>query len=885
MSNLSHPPLDFLPTGRDPVLRPLPTATSPSSSSLGFAWPVPPGGDYPEASVAASPEPCEVEGLNGRVLHGLLEAFDPTSLKLQLLTPSTRTPVNLRFTQFRRLSLTTPLQPPADGLADGSTAEMPATVPFSLRFREGAPLMGRSVSPVETEYGVFLFEPVAPRGALRRSFVPRAVCEQIDVGPHIGELLGQVDTVPLTPLDTLPAAASTPQLAPAERTAHAGADDEPLHIEPMLQPLVPEPVSPTDARVQMIGDALSAREVTDPAQLEAALAAQARMPMVRIGEALLALKRITTEQLDEALQAQREDRSVPLGELLVRRRAITRADLQEALTRKMGYPMVDLRAFQVEAEAVAKVPHHIASRLSTLPLILRGSRLIVAMDDPSHRSLLEELEFVSQCTVVPVLARSQDIDSALARAYDRLGVGAWLPADGLNFDHPAAEPDTRDASELLASMEMQGSTAREEPEEAPIEQSDNSLVKLINTMILEAKSQGVSDIHIECQPGREKVRIRFRKDGQLRPYLELPHNYRSALIARLKIMCDLDISERRKPQDGKINFGKFQPGAKLELRLATIPTHSGLEDAVLRLLASAKPLPLEKLGLSPANLAGLKAVMERPYGMLLCVGPTGSGKTTTLHSAMGHINTPDRKIWTAEDPIEITQHGLRQVQVNAKIDWTFAKALRAFLRADPDVVMVGEIRDHETAQMAVEASLTGHLVLSTLHTNSAAETVTRLLDMGMDPFNFADSLLGVLAQRLVRRLCIGCLTSREATDDEIDEWMGDYLHAFGEPEVAPSRETLLSEWTGRFAKDGRLRFHNSPGCAQCDGSGHSGRAAIHELLVVSRDTKRLIQTGSRAEQILVAAQREGMRTLRQDGIEKVLSGVTSIEEVRSTSNG
>ena len=287
-------------------------------------------------------------------------------------------------------------------------------------------------------------------------------------------------------------------------------------------------------------------------------------------------------------------------------------------------------------------------------------------------------------------------------------------------------------------------------------------------------------------------------------------------------MCDLDISERRKPQDGKINFAKFSPQHKLELRVATIPTNNGLEDVVLRLLASAKPIPLDRLGLSRAQpRARCKQAVERPYGMVLCVGPTGSGKTTTLHSALSHINVPERKIWTAEDPIEITQPGLRQVQVNPKIDWTFAKALRAFLRADPDVIMVGEIRDEETAQMAIEASLTGHLVLSTLHTNSAPETVTRLLDMGMDPFNFADSLLAVLAQRLVRRLCTALPQQRgRRRDEEIDELLGDYLHAFGDGRRrADARRRARRLERSASAATAACMLHASPGCEQCDQTG------------------------------------------------------------------
>ena len=380
------------------------------------------------------------------------------------------------------------------------------------------------------------------------------------------------------------------------------------------------------------------------------------------------------------------------------------------------------------------------------------------------------------------------------------------------------------------------------------------------------------------------MKVRFRVDGLLRPYLELPHTYRQALVARLKIMCDLDISERRRPQDGKINFARFVSSCPIELRVAMIPTANGLEDAVLRILASAKPLPLDSLGMSPYNLAHLKKAVERPYGMVLCVGPTGSGKTTTLHSALSFINTPERKIWTAEDPVEITQAGLRQVQVNPKIDWTFAKALRAFLRADPDVIMVGEIRDNETAQIAVESSLTGHLVLSTLHTNSAPETITRLLDMGMDPFNFADALLAVLAQRLVRRICSGCKTSTPATEDQIDELLNDSQHIWGEHPQAPTREATLADWTKRYAVDGRLMFFRGTGCAKCGNSGVKGRAGVHELLTVSKGVRQLIQQGARSEQIQHHAMGEGMRTLRQDGIEKVLAGVTTIEEVRATSN-
>ncbi|MDO9238219.1 MAG: ATPase, T2SS/T4P/T4SS family [Aquabacterium sp.] len=625
------------------------------------------------------------------------------------------------------------------------------------------------------------------------------------------------------------------------------------------------------------------QKVVTQTQLLEAIAQQSRMPMVRIGEALIAMNLITEDQLHDALSQQQTDRTVPLGELLVRLGMVSRQDLLNALARKMGYPLVDLDKFPADPDALNKVPFTVAARLLVAPLLLRDTTLIVAVEDPSKRVVLSELEFITQCKIVPVLALQSQLEWAIRDAYAKLGADVTSVMFA-SFAEPNLEMDPVDSGKLVEDLEKEGLDKSRQDEDRPIEQSDNSLVRLINTMIVEAYTQGVSDIHIESYPGREKIKIRFRKDGVLVPYLELPHNYRSAMIARIKIMCDLDISDRRKPQDGKINFARFVPQYRLELRVATIPTNNGLEDVVMRILSSARPLPLDKIGLSPVNLDRLKGALERPYGMILCVGPTGSGKTTTLHSALSFINVPERKIWTAEDPVEITQPGLRQVQVNTKIDWTFAKALRAFLRADPDVIMVGEMRDAETAGMGIEASLTGHMVLSTLHTNSAPETVTRLLDMGMDPFNFADSLLVVLAQRLVRRLCTGCRSSEPASPDQIEEMLSEYLHLFPKGEEALSRERLLADWQQRLGQGGVLMTHTNTGCPQCNNTGYKGRAGIHELLSVSREIRRMIQNGVRADELQNQALREGMRTLRQDGIEKVISGITSMEEVRATSN-
>ena len=416
------------------------------------------------------------------------------------------------------------------------------------------------------------------------------------------------------------------------------------------------------------------------------------------------------------------------------------------------------------------------------------------------------------------------------------------------------------------------------------EAADNELVRLVNKIIVDAHQQGASDIHIEPRPGKEKTQVRFRRDGSLGVYIEVPASYRNALVARIKIMCDLDISEKRRPQDGKIKFKKFGP-LDIELRVATIPTAGGLEDVVMRILAAGEPIPLDKLGISPTNLARLKDVVSKPYGLFFVCGPTGSGKTTTLHSILHHINTPETKIWTAEDPVEITQKGLRQVQVNKKAGLDFATVMRAFLRADPDVIMVGEMRDKETVSIGIEASLTGHLVFATLHTNSAPESINRLLDMGMDPFNFADALLGILAQRLAKRLC-QCKEAYTPTADELKHLIAEYCedladtdHWKKDPKAAT--EAIYQEWLKHYAKDGKFTLYRAKGCDVCGGSGYKGRLGLHELLVGTDALKKQIQEHARVAELFATGLNEGMRTLKMDGVEKVLAGITDMKQVRS----
>lgn len=608
--------------------------------------------------------------------------------------------------------------------------------------------------------------------------------------------------------------------------------------------------------------------VQSPEELETLLHRQKPAPKLKLGEILIKEAHISQQQLDQALAHQRKLReggcNLQIGQVLMDLGIIDLPSVLQGLAERLGIPFVDLDRFQTNPEAVRFVPEDLVRKYRVLPIHQYGNKLVVAIENPMDWEALDAVRFQSSLHVEQVMASREAIERMISTLY---AIGDDIGTELQDLIEHQDDDDDREV----------------EYDESAVQ--DNVIVKLVNKIIIDAYRQRVSDIHIEPYPGRNRTVVRFRKDGVLKRYHEVPGTMRSALIARIKIMADLDISEKRKPQDGKIDFRKFGP-LKIELRIATIPTTGDQEDVVMRILASGEPVPLNDLGLSERNAQALRELVSKPYGLFLVCGPTGSGKTTTLHSVLGHLNTGERKIWTAEDPVEITQRGLRQVVVKPKIGLTFAAAMRAFLRADPDIIMVGEMRDKETTGMGIEASLTGHLVLSTLHTNTAPETITRLLDLGMDPFNFSDALLGILAQRLTRRLCPDCKEAYEPEAEEIDALVAEYCFELL-PRNVPAEErdethaSIREEFLSSFAKDGRFTLYRKRGCAACDDSGYRGRLGLHELLRGSDTIKRKIHEQATVSDLFLTAIGEGMRTLKQDGIEKVLQGLTDIHTVRT----
>ena len=588
-------------------------------------------------------------------------------------------------------------------------------------------------------------------------------------------------------------------------------------------------------------------------------------------DALITESIISAGELELASRSARK-KSLPLEDVLIDEFQVSLDALGKAYAAFFHVPYEPYKADRIKpADLLANLKRDYIETSQWLPLEDGPEGLIVLTPDP---------EMVGASRVVNNVFPKHKINYRVCSHREFLKhLDLFFGAEGMMGG------DSSSIGDLLSNLD-EGHEEGEEGADDMAAAADNELVKLVNKIIVDGYNKKASDIHVEPFPGKEKTEIRYRIDGSLVPYIQIPASYRNALVTRLKIMCDLDISEKRKPQDGKIKFKKFGP-LDIELRVATVPTQGGVEDVVMRILASGEPLPLEKMGFSQRNHASLLKCIEKPYGLFFVCGPTGSGKTTTLHSVLKYLNTSETKIWTAEDPVEITQRGLRQVQMNPKAGLNFATAMKAFLRADPDIIMVGEMRDAETTGIGIEASLTGHLVFATLHTNSAPESIIRLLDMGMDPFNFADALLGILAQRLGKRLCGKCKKSYTPSAEEMDSLVSEYSLELQntttwkkDPQAA--RQVVLEEWKKSFANDkGQFTLYNAEGCEECNNTGYKGRVGLHELLVGTDAVKKLIQEHARVAEILAQALEDGMRTLKQDGIEKVLQGITDIKQVRA----
>jgi len=564
---------------------------------------------------------------------------------------------------------------------------------------------------------------------------------------------------------------------------------------------------------------------------------------------LIRTKKLTESQLDEARQLAKKEKKT-IESVLLNNFSITKPDLGRSLSEYYRCPFVEFNELEVGAtpSCIQGIKEHFFRNTVCAPIREHAGTIIVALDNPHDLRKIDDIRRVLKANSFEfAVALKEDIEKFIDYFYGKYSLGE-------------GNEDVFDQLELVDDEDV------DEEEEGLASDADNIVVQIANKIIDDAYRKNASDIHLESLTGKRGVQVRYRIDGDCLHYQTIPYNYKKALVSRIKIMANLDIAEKRLPQDGKIKF-KTRSGKTIELRVATLPTTENNEDVVLRILASSEAMPLDRIGLLEHNLRTVKQLLEMPYGLILVVGPTGSGKTTSLHAALGYINRPEKKIWTAEDPVEIVQDGLRQVQVRPTIGLTFARILRAFLRADPDVIMVGETRDEETAETVIEASLTGHLVFSTLHTNSAPETITRLLGIGMDPFNFADALLGVLAQRLVKRLCPNCKEQYKPDTEEKEQLIKEFGHH-------PTRPLTMED-----IEKGTL--FKPKGCTACNETGYKGRMAIHELLTSDDHMRKLIQNKSPVGDIRDHAMKAGMLTLKQDGILKILMGETNLKQVRA----
>ncbi len=562
----------------------------------------------------------------------------------------------------------------------------------------------------------------------------------------------------------------------------------------------------------------------------------------RLGDLLVKEKVITTEQLDQALKVQKES-GTRLGSILVKLGYLSDEDVTNFLSRQYGVPAINLTYFEIDPSVVKLIPYETAKRYQILPLSRVGASLTIAMVDPTNVFAMDDIKFMTGFNIEPVVASESSILEGIEKAY-----GSSHDEDMEKVMMSMTEGGDADVELQTEEEEMGLSELEKAADEAPI-------VKLVNLILTDAVKRGASDIHVE--PYEKEYRVRFRVDGMLQAIMSPPMKLKDAITSRIKIMAKLDISEKRLPQDGRIMLRVNLSGKKkqLDYRVSTLPTLWG-EKIVMRLLDKENlRLDMTKLGFEPESLVKFEKAILKPYGMVLGTGPTGSGKTNTLYSAISRLNQPDTNIMTAEDPVEFQLAGVNQVQMKESIGLNFAAALRAFLRQDPNIILVGEIRDFETAEIAIKAALTGHLVLSTLHTNGAPETISRLMNMGIEPFLVATSVHMIVAQRLVRRVCTECKA-------EVD---------------LPPQALIEAGFTPEEAKT--VKVYKGKGCSVCNNTGYKGRCGLYEVMEIDDEVRELILVGASAVELKKKAVERGMLTLRRSGLIKAMAGATTLEEV------
>lgn len=934
MSDLSLPSLSLVPLEQEGSQRAPVAADAPEP----FAWPTPPLVSFPLPACQIQPEPCEVHGRTGNVVRGEMLSFDLERGVVRVLVPPEKVPMPMRFAQIRRLVLLRPLLPlPAP---QGGGADVQALLvhqpnqPYTLHLvGQAGQLKGSTTGFVEVSQGLFLFEPQKGHEGVLRCFVPRSAYERADLGEKLGEVLVDQQSVTTEEIDQalqaqqdrrqrrigelllarkivqptqLVAALDRQARMPVNRLGEVLVSLGYVAAEQMEQVLQAQ----QQERGRSLGQILLERELLTPTQLQLALARKMGFPVVDVAQFPLdvAVLKLVPGMLAERL------RVLPLmrraGRLVVAMEDTTRSDLIQEVEAVSGMPVAPALALpgtlqQAIASAYAGLiePRHRPSEALSRPapleaaavpapaqalappavpaVTVRQARLDTrpaALDSlPPVRAqagvaAVKETPAVPPAAKATLAAATQVAAAPVATAPPRL-------AENTRTDHLVV-PDPRIAPEtapvpLQATVPAIPAPAATAP--ASADAVDAALVRLLQDALV----RRASDVHVEQRPQPAPMRVSMRREGRVEMQSEPPAVPPAQFLRRIKALAGLDENESRRPQQGRFNLAQLVPGQVVELDITLIPTQNGLEDLIVRLPARLRVLPLDEIGLSSYDLERMVRSLDRPSGLFLHTGPARSGNTSTLHALMAHLAVPERRVWTAEHRIELVQPELRQIELQPDLGWGHLHALRLISQADADVVLIDDLRQPEVARQAVEMALSGRLVIGAMPVRSAPEAITRLIEEGgVRPHDLADALCGVHAQHLVRRICNHCRMSRAAKDTEVREWLDLALQPLLPEQQTASLESLQRDWIERFGRDGRLRRFHSPGCPRCNHTGQRGRVAVHEMLVPSRDLRRLIRAGSPVWTLQRQALTDGLRMQQFDALEKMLAGLVSYDEVR-----